>query len=101
VTEGSGNHDATAAANQAASTTELRGGSTTAKIEFGVVAAIALVLAGHVFGGVPTADFADGIKPWCDLDLRFAASTEPTCSAVAGKMEAKVTASGAGLLACF
>jgi hypothetical protein len=38
---------------------------------------------------------------WCDLDLRFAASTEPTCSAVAGKMEAKVTASGAGLLACF
>ena len=38
---------------------------------------------------------------WCDLDLRFAARTEPTCSAVAGKMEAKVTASGAGLLACF
>src|SRR5205814_4185146 len=38
---------------------------------------------------------------WCDLDLRFAASTEPTCSAVAGKMEAKVTASGAGPLACF
>jgi hypothetical protein len=56
VTDGSGNHDATAAANQAASTTELRGGSTAAKIEFGVVAAIALVLAGHVFGGVPTAD---------------------------------------------
>jgi len=49
VTEGSGNHDATAAANQAASTNELRGGSTAAKIEFGVVAAIALVLAGHVF----------------------------------------------------
>jgi hypothetical protein len=60
VTEGSGNHDATTAANQAASTTELRGGSTAAKIEFGVIAAIALVLAGHVFGGVPTADFADG-----------------------------------------
>jgi len=38
---------------------------------------------------------------WCDLDLRFAARTEPTCSAVAGKMEAKVTASGAGLVACF
>jgi hypothetical protein len=38
---------------------------------------------------------------WCDRDLRFAANSEPTCSAVAGKMEAKVTASGAGLLACF
>jgi hypothetical protein len=60
VTEDSENHDATAAANQAASTTGLRLGSTAAKIEFGVVAAITLVLAGHVFGGVPTADFADG-----------------------------------------
>src|SRR5213596_952825 len=60
VTELVGNHDATGPANQAASTTELRGGITAAKIEFGVVAALALVVAGHVFGGVPTADFADG-----------------------------------------
>jgi hypothetical protein len=62
VTEGSGNHDATTAANQAASTTELRGSSSAAKIEFGVIAAIALVLAGHVFGGVqlPTSRMDEG-----------------------------------------